>query len=134
MNEIRVAELIQLNSDYYAGQSKNILYRCNLIGPFVCSICDKKEVETLTNLLIEWFDLCDFFNIDLVESLIEFYTYGTFQNHNLSIYDMFPEYIERLVDFLLGKEHWSPPSDLHEVAEDYSNDLTAQILIDIYSK
>jgi len=134
MNEIRVADLIQLNSDYYAGQSKNILYRCSLIGPFVFSICNIEEQDTLKILLLDWFNLCDNCNLDLVESLIELYTNGTIQGQSLSLYELFPEYMERLTNYLLGKEQWTPPSESHTAAVDYSTNLTAQILTDIYFK
>ena len=134
MNEIRVAELIEFNQGYYAGQSKSILYRCSLVGPFVFDICQEQEEETLAKLLIEWFDICDTYNLDLVESLIEVYTDEKIQGQHLSLYEQFPEYFERLVDFLLGKVSWTPDNDNHIVAEDLSTNLTAQLLTDIYSK
>lgn len=134
MNEVRIAELIQFNNDYYAGQLKNILYRCNLIGPFIFSICEEDEEETLRILLLDWFDICDKYSIDLIESLIELYTKGKIQDQSLSLYDLFPEYMERVVNFLLGKESWEIPEESHKVAEDYSTNLTAQVLTDIYSK
>lgn len=134
MNEFRVAELIECNQGYYAGQSKSILYRCSLVGPFVFDMCLPSEEEELAQLLNEWFDLCDDYNLDLVESLIEIYTDETIQGQRLSLYEVFPEYFERLVDFLLGKIVWTPNTESHNVAEDLSKNLTAQLLTDIYSK
>lgn len=137
MNEVKVNELIKLNSDYYAGASQDILYRCSLLGPFILSISSEYlnvNKDSLIKTYFEWLDTCDAINLDIVESLIQLYSVDTIDNKPLKFYEEYTVIFERMVDYLLGKVMWTPPQEKHIAAVNCANNLTAQVLTDIYSK
>lgn len=137
MDQIKVNELIKLNSDYCAGSSNNILYRCSLLGPFVISTCqhDYPEInkQEVYKAYTEWLDICDECQTELIDSLIELYTYKTINKKSLRFYEEFTPLFERMVEYLLGKINWTPPNEQHLAAVNYSNSLTAQVLSNIYT-
>lgn len=135
MNDIRINELTELNLGYRAGNTREVLYRCTLLAPFVLSTLNEfpeynktKVLDSLSN----WFNCCEDNNLELVESLIEFYNFNTINNEPLEICEAYPEVFERMVDFLLGKITWQPNEYDKSVAVDCSNNLTAQLLNHIY--
>jgi len=138
MNQVKANELIKLNSDYYAGASKDIIYRCFLLSSFIVSISSEYlEVDTdeVLQTYLEWVDFCDQTNIDMVEILIYFYSGDIeIQNKTFKFYDKYTIIFEKMVDYLLGKISWNPDGAAHLAAVSCSNDLTAQVLTDIYSK
>lgn len=135
MNDIKILELTNLNIDYHAGATKEILYRCTLLAPFVLSTLNEfpeYNSDDVIKSLSKWFDLCEDNNLELVESLIELYTFNTINNTPLDFYESYPEIFERMVNFLLGKINWEPNEYDKNVAVDCSNNLTAQLLNHIY--
>lgn len=136
MDQIKVNELIKLNSDYCAGSSNSILYKCSLLGPFIVYCCEtdftELDKQSVYNSYAEWLDICDDSQIELIDSLIELYTYKNINKKSVRFYEEFTPLFERMVDFLLGKISWTPPTDQHLAAVRYSNNLTAQVLSNIY--
>lgn len=131
MNDTRIAELIHFNNQYYTGGLRDTLYRCSLVGPFALSLCTEEE---FIKSLYQWFDIVDQHNLDLTESAVEIYTDGKIQGKSLDLYDKYPEYFERILNFIMGKEHWTPSSEAHAEAVSQSREITAQTLNDIYFK
>jgi hypothetical protein len=135
MNEIRIQELNNLNLNYHSGATKEILYRCTLLSPFVLSLLEEfpeYDKDAVIKSLVDWFDLCEYNNLELVESLIELYNMNSINNTPLKFYEDYPEVFERMVDFLLGKSNWQPSNHDKTIAVDCSNNLTAQLLDHIY--
>ncbi len=135
MNNVRINELTNLNVNYKSGAAKEILYRCNLVAPFTLdTLKEFPEYNTkeVIKTLDSWFNLCETNNLDLVESLIEFYNFGSINNTPVEFYESYPEVFERIVDFLLGKINWQPNSSDNNAAVNCSNNLTAQLLDYIY--
>jgi hypothetical protein len=135
MNNPRISELNNLNTSYHAGNSREILYRCTLLAPFVIAALKQfpeynqdKVLDSMNN----WFDACETNNLEIIESLIEFYTFNTINNEPLEMYESYPEIFERMIDFLLGKITWQPSDRDKNVAVDCSTNLTAQLLNHIY--
>lgn len=135
MNDIRIKELNNLNTDYHAGSTRDVLYRCSLLGPFVMAAAPEFPEYNLSEIkdaMLEWFDICDDNNLELVESLVELYTFDTINNTPLRFYEQFPELFERMVDYLVAKITWQPSTEEHNLAVDSSNNLTAELLNNIY--
>lgn len=131
MNEIKVAELIHFNNQFYTGGLRDTIYRCSLVGPFALSL---SREEKFIDALYEWFDIVDKHNIDLTESAVEIYTDGKIQGNPLPLYDEYPEYFEKIINFIMGKEYWAPSVEEHNEAVIRSREITAQTLNDIYLK
>ena len=131
MNEIKIAELIHFNNQYYTGGLRDTIYRCSLVGPFALSLCTDKE---FIDALYEWFDLVDKHNLDLTESAVELYTDGTIQGSSLTLYDKYTEYFERILDFIMGKVNWTPTPEDETEAVTLSREITAQTLSDLYRR
>jgi hypothetical protein len=91
---------------------------------------NKQEVY---KVYIEWLDICDESQTELIDSLIEFYTCKTINKKSLRFYEEFTSLFERMVEYLLGKTNWTPPTEEHLAAVNYSNSLTAQVLSNIYA-
>jgi hypothetical protein len=134
MNEIKIAELIHFNNQFYTGGLRDTVYRCSLVGPFALSLCTEEEEKEFIGALYQWFDIVDEHNIDLTESAIEIYTDGKIQGKSLDLYDNYPAYFERIISFIMGKEEWCPSSKEHAEAVSRSHEITAQTLNNIYSK
>lgn len=132
MNDIKLAELEQLNSNYFAGQSDNILYRCSLLGPFLSDISNGNE--DVKRKFIDWLDICDEFQMEMTESVIEYYREGNLYGATLALADEYPEYFEMVTDFLLGKLNWEPPAHAKTAAVAHSKHYTAQILNHLLTK
>ncbi len=137
MDHIRVNDLKKLNSDYCAGSSNNILYRCSLLGPFVLHTAKidypELDIEDIHKAYIGWLDICDGAQIGLIDSLIELYSHCTINNIKLRFFEQYTSLFETMVCYLLGKINWTAPKDQHLAAVNYSNNLTAQVLSNIYS-
>ena len=132
MNDIRIAELEQLNSNYFAGQAELILYRCNLLASFLFSLSDHNE--GVRRAYIDWLDICDEYQMEMTESIIEYYKEGNLYGADFILADKYPEYFERSVDFLLGKVQWEPDASLKNAAVASSKQLTAQMLEHLLTK
>lgn len=137
MDHIRVNDLEKLNSDYCAGSSNNILYKCTLLGPFVLHIAKidypELDIQDIHKAYIEWLDICDEAQIGLIDSLIELYTHYSINGVKLQFFEKYSSLFETMVCYLLGKINWTAPKDQHIAAVNYSNNLTAQVLSNIYS-
>lgn len=135
MNDLRIQELTNLNIDYHAGSTREVLYRCTLLGPYIKNILKNFPEYKLNDVfesLTDWFNLCEANNLEVIESLIELYNFDTINNTPVSFYECYPDIFEKMVDFLLGKINWQPDEEAKKVAVDYSNNLTAQLLNHIY--
>lgn len=137
MEHIRINDLKKLNSDYCAGSSNNILYKCSLLGPFVLHTAKtdypELDIKDIYNAYMEWLDICDAGQIELIDSLIELYSHYTINNVKLRFFEEYTSLFETMVCYLLGKINWTPPTEQHLAAVSYSNSLTAQVLSNIYS-
>lgn len=138
MNQVKASELVKLNCDYYAGASQDIIYRCFLVGSFIMSISfEYLEInkEEVVHTYDQWVKSCEEINVDMIDMLIYFYSGDKeITTNTLKFYEKYTIIFEKMVDYLLGKVMWNPPTDVHLAAVNCSNDLTAQVLTDIYSK
>jgi hypothetical protein len=137
MNDVRIKELNDLNLNYHSGATKEVLYRCTLLGPFVLSILEEfpeYNKEEVMHSFSKWLDLCDKNNLELVESLIELFSYNSINNTAVDFYENYTEVFEKMIDFLLGKVMWEPNENDKAKALYNANEYTKIKLEDDYHK
>jgi len=131
-NEI-ISQLENLEKEYVAGQLQNILYRIALMPWLLNEISNSNEDVKAS--YYQWFDVNDKYNIEIIESLISMYKFdGIVMNNKIGLYFDYPEYFNRVTQWILGKDTWRPNEQAHATAIELSHDLTAAVLNNLFEK
>jgi len=125
-NEI-ISQLQELEKDYVTGHLQSILYRMALVPWLLNDISNCNE--DVINSYYQWFDINEKYNLEMIESLISMYKYdGKVMNENIHIYESYPEYINKVTQWVLGKDTWRPNEKAHATATNLSHKWTAAVL------
>lgn len=125
-NEI-VSQLEELEKDYISGHLQTILYRMALVPWLLNEISDSNK--DVIESYYEWFDVNESHNLEMIESLISMYKYdGTIMGKEIKLFRNYPEYINKVTQWVLGKDPWRPCEKAHATATELSYQWTAAVL------
>lgn len=125
-NEI-ISQLEGLEKDYISGHLQTILYRMALVPWLLNEIsnCDEDVIESY----YQWFDVNESYNLEMIESLISMYKNdGVVMGKSINLFKKYPEYINRVTQWVLGKDTWRPCEKAHATATQLSYQWTAAVL------
>ena len=122
-----ISQLEKLEKEYVSGHLQDILYRMALVPWLLNDISDCNKI--IIDLYYQWFDINEIYNLEIIESLIQMYKYdGIVMGKKVKLYSDYPEYLNRVTHWILGKDTWRPCNEAHATATRLSYQWTAAVL------
>lgn len=128
MEDNLLTDLIELRHQEVGGQLYELLYKTGVMPTYINYITDEdsKAIEAYQ----EFLDFNNQYSLDYLESLILLVSQdGVIFGRTLSLYSDYPEVLEKIIKYFIGKEVFNAPEDVDKKVRSFALKIVKEQLM-----